>query len=61
MFMSAKKAAETMGISVKLLYRLCSEGKVSFLRVGSHKFLFDSDKLREELQALMTPAASFKG
>lgn len=50
-----------MGISAKTLYRLCKEGRVSFLRVGSQKLLFDSDKLRDELQALMTPAASFKG
>lgn len=61
MFLSAKKAAELMGISAKTLYRLCNEGKVSFLRVGSQKLLFDSDKLRAELQSLMTPASSVEG
>ncbi len=61
MFVSAKKAAEMFGVSAKFLYRLCNEGKISFLRVGSQKLLFDSDKLREELRALMTPAASVEG
>lgn len=50
-----------MGISAKTLYRLCNEGKISYLRVGSQKLLFDSDKLRAELQSLMTPAASVEG
>lgn len=61
MFLTAKKSAELMGISAKTLYRLCHEGKVSFLRVGTQKLLFDSEKLKEELQALMTPAKDIEG
>lgn len=60
MFISAKQAAEMFGVSAKFLYRLCNEGKISFLRIGSQKLLFDRDKLREELQALMTKPISNK-
>lgn len=58
MFLSAKKAAATMGISARTLYKLCNEGKVSVLKTGSQKLLFDCDTLREELKSLMIPATN---
>lgn len=50
MFVSTRKASELTGVSAKLLYKLCKEGRIPFIRLGN-KFLFDVEQLREALRS----------
>lgn len=50
MFVSTRKASELTGVSAQLLYKLCKEGKIPYIRLGN-KFLFDVEQLREALRS----------
>lgn len=50
MFVSTRKASELTGVSATLLYKLCKEGRIPFIRLGN-KFLFDVEQLTEALRS----------